>query len=91
MTDDTEGPTPPRKPVDTGNSCAGIFLIVLSLCLLLVGGGCTVIMVALFLESPGDSGWAQALPLLLLSVGVFAAGCAAMYFGVRLVRGRYDQ
>ena len=91
MNEETEGPAEERKPVDTGNSCAGIFLIVLALCLLLVGGGCTVILVALFVEESAGGGWAEMMPLTLLSLGVFAAGCLAMYFGVRLVRGRYDR
>jgi hypothetical protein len=91
MTEGTAEPAEVAKGVDTGNSCAGIFLIVLALCLLLVGGGCTAVMIALFLEEPSQGGWGEAWPLIFLSLGVFAAGCVAMYFGVRLVRGKYDR
>jgi hypothetical protein len=91
MTEPTGEPTGAQRGVDTGNSCAGIFLIVLALCLLLVGGGCTVVMVGLFMSEPSSGGWGEVLPLFLLSLAVFAGGCVAMYFGVRLVRGKYDR
>jgi hypothetical protein len=59
-------------------------LIVLAILLILTGGGCTIL---LFAMAPTDS---QAIPLVLISLAVLAGGVAAMWFGVRLMRGRYD-
>jgi hypothetical protein len=92
MTDERQPqpPVPQRRGPSTGNVIAGVFLILFAICLLLAGGGCTVLLIALFAESSGQGGFREMIPLLLLSLGVFAGGAVAMWFGVRLVIGKYD-
>jgi hypothetical protein len=74
----------PGRP-STGNVIAGVFLILVALALILTGGGCTV---AIFLF--GGLSDPSMLPMLLISLAILGGGCAAMYFGVRLVSGKYD-
>jgi hypothetical protein len=78
---DGEGP---RRP-STGNVIAGVFLILLAIILILTGGGCTIAFFAF-----GGVSEAGMVPLLLISLAVLGGGATAMWFGVRLVSGRYD-
>jgi hypothetical protein len=85
-------PTPPppsRRQASSGNMIAGVLLILFALLLIFTGGGCTVVLLALFFEEPNQGGIGELVPFLLLSLGVFAGGGVAMWFGVRLCSGKY--
>jgi TRAP-type C4-dicarboxylate transport system permease small subunit len=87
MTDGDRPQPPPRPPQPTGrvgNRIAGLFLILFAILLILAGGGCTI---ALFMMGGTSS---DAIPLILISLAILAGGLAAMWFGVRLMSGRYD-
>jgi hypothetical protein len=89
VTDEENRPLPPRPLQPTGrvgNRIAGLFLILFAILLILAGGGCTI---ALFVMGPIASD-PSAIPLILISLAVLGGGVAAMWFGIRLMRGRYD-
>jgi hypothetical protein len=79
-----------RRGASAGNILAGVFLILLALCLILAGGGCSVMLLAVLVQAPGSGDLASMVPLLLLSLGVLAGGVTAMWFGVRLIAGKYE-
>ena len=75
-----------REGPDIGHVVAGCFLIVMSLGLLLAGGSCTVMILA----SPGTMGPASDwVPFLFMSLALLGAGVVAIWFGVRLLMGKY--
>jgi hypothetical protein len=80
----TEGGRPPQPTGRVGNIVAGAFLMVFAILLILTGGGCTILLFAL---GPTSS---DSIPLILISLAVLAGGVVAMWFGIRLMRGRYD-
>jgi hypothetical protein len=67
-----------------GQIIAGIFLILLGLCVTLLGGGCTVLMLSVVVQNPSAGG----IPFLLISVTILAAGLASLWAGIMLIRGR---
>lgn len=70
-----------------GEILIGIFIVLFGLCIALVGGGCTILLVAtLGGGSGGDSGIAA---LLLVSLAVLALGLFLAWVGVKLMMGRY--
>ncbi len=72
----SEGPGP-------GTIIGAIFLILMGLCLLFVGGGCTVM-----LASESTRGfYTAAIPLFLISLGTAAAGVALLMRAIKLLRG----
>ena len=73
----------PRR-ASTGSIIGGVFLVLLALCLIFAGGGCTILLFAM--GSPSS----EMVPFLLLSLAVLGAGAVAMWFGVRLIGGYYD-
>ena len=68
---------------------AGIFLILAGLCLVLLGGGCSIFLVTLIGQSNG--GDSSVIPLLLLSVLILGGGIALIWLGVRLMSGRANK
>jgi len=80
---------PPTEPASSGAIIGGIFLILFGLCLLLVGGGCTLFWLAVMADNRG--GGSEGIPLLLLSVAVAAGGVFAITGGIRLCGGRRRQ
>ena len=79
----------PRGP-DAGDIIGGVILIFFGLCILLVGGGCTI-MWLMILFSPGAGlraadGWG----VLLISMAAAGAGLFAIVKGVQLFRKRRD-
>lgn len=80
-----DGDRGPDRGPDVGSIVGGIFLILLALCLIFVGGGCTIMLLT-FLTGPD---LAEMVPWLLASLAVLGAGATAMWFGVRLVMGKY--
>jgi hypothetical protein len=67
---------------DVGTVIAGVFLIILGLCVTLVGGACTAVWIALIFTEPVE---AMSISLLLLSAAVLAAGIFAIVMGIRLI------
>ena len=72
----SEGPS-------AGNVIAGIFLILFGLCIALLGGGCTVLM----LSMASGANFTEALPMLLVSLLILGGGLTVVWVGFRLVRG----
>jgi hypothetical protein len=72
------------RRASTGSIIAGVFLVLLALCLILAGGGCTIFLFAM------GSPLSEMVPFLLVSLAVLGAGAVAMWFGVRLIGGYYD-
>lgn len=60
----------------------GIFLILFGLCLVLVGGGCTIGW-TMYIFTQGDFGGAG---LLLISLAALAAGVVVLWAGVKMFR-----
>lgn len=76
----SDGPNP-------ANVLIGIFLILTSVCILLVGGGCTFFLVYDMLSFRGDRGlW----PFLLLSLSGLGLGILGIWGGIRLLKPRDD-
>lgn len=66
-----------------GEIIAGIFLILFGLAGTLLGGGCTVLMLGMFAQTPG----AEGIMLLLVSLAILAGGLAAIWAGIKLMSG----
>ena len=75
-----------RRRPSVGNVLAGLFLVLLSLCLIFAGGGCTLMVGTYIFHQPST----DMLPWLVISLGVLGSGLVAMWFGVRLIAGKYD-
>ena len=72
------------------NIVAGIFLIISGLCLILLGGGCSIFLVMMIGES-SSGGDTSIIPLLLLSILILGAGIALIWLGARLMSGRANK
>jgi hypothetical protein len=68
-----------------GGAIAGIFLLVCGICLLLVGGGCTIAWLWAMLSAPATG--LSGLPLLLLSAATAWAGIMLVRAAGRSFRG----
>ena len=75
----------------TGNVVAGIFLILFGLCLALLGGGCTLLMLSLMTSSSGGDGAGEAVPLILISAAVLGAGVVLIWVGIKLMTGGFNK
>ncbi len=75
-----------RRGPSVGSVLAGLFLVLLSLCLIFAGGGCTIMVGSYIFNQPST----DMLPWLLVSLGVLGGGLVALWFGVRLIAGKYD-
>jgi len=73
----------------TGNVVAGIFLILFGLCLALLGGGCTLLMLSLATSTSG--GGSDAAPVILISAAVLAAGIVLIWVGIKLMTGGFNK
>jgi hypothetical protein len=74
-----------RRGPSVAHVLVGVFLVLFSLVLIFAGGGCTLMLLgSLTYPSGGD------FPLLLISLAVLAGGLMAMWFGIRLIAGKYD-
>ncbi len=69
---------------------AGIFLILAGLCLVLLGGGCSIFLLSMLGESSGGD-YGSMIPLLLLSMLIFGAGLALIWLGVKLMTGGFNK
>jgi hypothetical protein len=70
-----------------GDILIGIFIILFGLCITLVGGGCTVLLVGFVGQS--GSGDASLAGLLLVSLAVLALGLFLTWVGFKMMTGRY--
>ena len=79
-----------QKGPDAGGIVAGIFLVLFGLCITLLGGGCTIMFLAM-IPSMGQagSGFYEAMPLFLLSLVTLGAGIALIWLGVKLMTGGF--
>ena len=75
-----------RRGPSVGNVLAGVFRVLLALCLIFAGGGCTLMLLPELFKSSASF----MLPFLVISVALLGGGLAAMWFGVRLIAGKYD-
>ncbi|MDB5693639.1 MAG: hypothetical protein JWO81_2702 [Alphaproteobacteria bacterium] len=66
------------------NVLGGIFLIGCGLCLLLVGGGCTGLLIFMLMDTHGSGD----LSMLVVSIAIAAGGIFAVVQGIRMARGR---
>ena len=90
------GPGPQPDPVPPAaapeerpaNMLGAVFLIGCGLCLLLVGGGCTTLLVILMFQSHGATSESQ---MLVISLALAGWGIFAIVQGVRMARGRRDE
>lgn len=67
-----------------GTVLAAVFMIVAGLCLALLGGGCTIVILTEF-------GGAQVVPLLLISLVILAGGLGMIWIAVKLLRGGFNR
>lgn len=72
---------------NAGNILAGIFLLLLGLCVTLVGGGCTVLMLYEFNSVVAGDG----MFFMMISVAVLAVGLGLLYVAFRLMTGGFNR
>ena len=70
-----------------GNVIAGIFLILFGLCISLVGGGCTLLMLSYSTSMYQDGSWM----LLLVSLVIFGGGLTIIWVGFKLTTGGFNR
>jgi len=79
-----------QKGANVGDILIGTFVIIFGLCITLVGGGCTMMWLAVLIPGSSSSGEGlYGIVLLLVSIAVAALGLFAIYHGIRIARGRY--
>jgi hypothetical protein len=77
----SEGPS-------AGRVMAGILMILFGLCITLVGGGCTLFVLASFSSMGVGSDFGAFLLLSLFTLGV---GVLCLWAGMRLLKGGYQK
>jgi len=75
----SEGPS-------AGDILLGLFMIAAGLCLALVGGGCTLMLLS---DLQGVMRGSDGLFFFLLSAGTLAGGLAMLWFGFKIMTGKY--
>jgi hypothetical protein len=70
-----------------GNVIAGVFLILFGICVTLVGGGCTIMMIYEFTAIATGGGGL----LMLLSVITLGGGLALLWLGAKLMSGGFNR
>ena len=73
-----------RQPPTVGAVLAGVFLILVSLCLILAGGGCTIFLGYYMVNQPST----DMLPMLVVSLAVLAGGLGMFWSGARMISGK---
>ncbi|HEY1607416.1 MAG TPA: hypothetical protein VGF77_17655 [Allosphingosinicella sp.] len=97
MSEEEEGPGPEPDAISEpppiaapdyedrpANVIGGVFLIGCGLCLLLVGGGCTGLLLFMLIGSHSSEGGS----MLVVSLAILAAGIFAIVQGIRMASGR---
>ena len=72
---------------DAGNMIAGIFLILFGLCITLVGGGCTLLLLSMSADLYRDGSWM----LLLVSLVILGGGLTIIWVGYKLTTGGFSK
>lgn len=72
---------------DAGNMIAGIFLILFGLCITLVGGGCTLLLLSMSADLYRDGSWM----LLLVSLVILGGGLTIIWVGYKLTTGGFNR
>ncbi|HEV2865031.1 MAG TPA: hypothetical protein VGX37_00810 [Allosphingosinicella sp.] len=72
---------------NAGNIIAGVFLILFGLCITLLGGGCTILM----MSEMGTVMTSSELPFLLVSLVILGGGLALLWVGFKLVTGGFQR
>ena len=73
---------------NAGKVLLGIFMILFGLCIVLLGGGCTILWLS-ELNSPYSGGMGGlANPLLWISLITLAGGLGCLWVGIKLLSGR---
>lgn len=80
----SEGPT-------TGQKLLGVFMILFGLCILLLGGGCTILWLSELSSPYGSPMGGLANPLLWISIVTFAGGVVCVWVGGKLATGKYRE
>lgn len=75
----------PDEGPGTGGILFGSFIVLFGLCLALLGGGCTIMLLADMHDLAAYGGWF----FLLVALALLAAGLALIRLGVKLARGDY--
>ena len=70
-----------------GNVIAGIFLILFGLCITLVGGGCTLLLLSMSADLYRDGSWM----LLLVSLVILGGGLTIVWVGFKLTTGGFNK
>lgn len=70
-----------------GNVIAGIFLILFGLCITLVGGGCTLLLLSMSADLYRDGSWM----LLLVSMVILGGGLTIIWVGFKLTTGGFGK
>jgi hypothetical protein len=78
-----------NKGPGPGGIVAGIFLVLVGLCITLLGGGCTLMFVGSYSGMGG--GYGEATPFFLLSLVTLGAGLALIWLGVKLMTGGFNK
>ena len=71
-----------------GDKVGGVVLIFCGLCILLVGGGCTILWLSIMFSQSGLRGGGDGWGMLLISILAAAAGLFAIVKGVQMFRGK---
>lgn len=84
------GPPPRPVPASGGPGAGGVIfgscLILFGLCALLVGGGCTALLLAELGPSGGMGGLSDLGGFLIVSVAVLAAGIVTIWAGIKVFK-----
>ena len=72
---------------NAGNIIAGVFLILFGLCITLLGGGCTILM----MSEMGNGTTSAELPFLAVSLVILGGGLALLWVGFKLVTGGFQR
>jgi hypothetical protein len=74
---------------NAGAVIVGCFMVVVGLCLGLLGGGCSVLLLmSASAAASGGTGLAGVAPLLLISLAMLAGGGALAWVGIKLMTGK---
>jgi hypothetical protein len=75
----------PGEGPGAGAILIGSFVVLVGLCLALLGGGCTMMLLGDMHELAAYGGWF----FLLIALAILAAGVALVRLGIKLLRGDY--
>ena len=71
-----------------GDIIGGLVLILFGLCILLVGGGCTILWIVVMVNQSSWGSGSDEIGMLFISLLAAAAGLFSLVKGVQLFRGK---